>query len=119
MECRQLVAEGLACAGRHHRDRVAAVDNGTNDLFLAGPEFFQTKRSAHELFEGFDGSTRHARGHRKLHADGETALPEHRKVLAARLKDSSGSSEKKSADAISDQAPDRHEHGGENGPAHD
>ncbi len=35
VQCRQLVTQRLARAGRHHRDRVAAFDDGTNDLFLA------------------------------------------------------------------------------------
>ncbi len=35
---RKLVAQRLAAAGRHHRQHVAAVENGGNDLGLAGPE---------------------------------------------------------------------------------
>jgi hypothetical protein len=35
---RQLIAQRLAAAGRHHRQHIAAVENGSDDVALAGPE---------------------------------------------------------------------------------
>jgi hypothetical protein len=38
VERRKLVAERLSRTRRHDRDRIAAADNGLDDLFLSGPE---------------------------------------------------------------------------------
>ena len=37
-DCRQLIAQRLATAGRHHGEHVAAGEDGTDDLVLARPE---------------------------------------------------------------------------------
>lgn len=34
----ELVSEGLAGPGRHHREHIASADDGSDDLFLARPE---------------------------------------------------------------------------------
>ena len=43
---RELVGERLAGAGRHQRERVAALDGGADDLLLAGPEVGEAEELA-------------------------------------------------------------------------
>ena len=51
MERGQLVAERLACARRHHRDRIVTFHDRLDDGLLAGSEFFQAERASHEPFD--------------------------------------------------------------------
>ena len=51
MERGQLVAERLACARRHHRDRIVTLHDRLDDGLLSGSEFFQAERASHEPFD--------------------------------------------------------------------
>jgi hypothetical protein len=45
-ERRQLIAQRLAAAGRHHRQHVAAVENGADYVGLTGPEGLEAEGGA-------------------------------------------------------------------------
>ena len=49
---RKLVAERLAAAGRHHRQHVAAGEDGGDDVGLAGPELREAEGRAKALLRG-------------------------------------------------------------------
>ncbi len=56
---RQLIAQRLAAAGGHHREHVAAGQDGIDDLTLAGPELGKAEHSAQQV-PGV-GEVRHGR----------------------------------------------------------
>ena len=51
MERGQLVAERLACARRHHRNRIVTFHDRLDDGLLSRSEFFQAERASHEPFD--------------------------------------------------------------------
>ena len=59
-ERRQLIAQRLAAAGRHHRQHIAAVENGGDDVALPRPEGFEAEGGAQRALcrreVGHDGS---------------------------------------------------------------
>ena len=65
---RELVGERLAGAGRHQRERVAAVDGRTNDGLLAGPEVLESEQPCQRGLELAHAITVRSGSERTRHA---------------------------------------------------